>query len=138
MAEGFAPATAEAVLNCYFPSGEGHHRADHAHIQLHTGAPGAAGTSNIAGNSTRKPVTSSFGNVASTSGATSSIVSTVAVSWTGAEVTTSETYTKCTLWTLLSGGSFLMSGSVTASAITAGDLFSISIGQLSASLVAAT
>jgi hypothetical protein len=137
MAEGFAPATAEAVLNCYFRQAN-ITAPTTPHIQLHTGAPGAAGTSNIAGNSTRKPVTSSFGNVASTSGATSSIVSTVAVSWTGAEVTTSETYTKCTLWTLLSGGSFLMSGSVTASAITAGDLFSISIGQLSASLVAAT
>lgn len=92
-------------------------------IQLHTADPGAAGTTAIAGNATRKQV--SFG--AASGGA---IANDTAVSWTSGEVDTSEDYTHWSAWTASSAGTFLWSGTVTANAVTAGDTFSIPIGDL--------
>ena len=72
-------------------------------IQLHTAAPGAAGTTAIAGNATRKQVT--FG--AAAAGLKSNDT---AISWTGAEVDSTEDYTHWTAWTLAAAGTFIMSG----------------------------
>lgn len=92
-------------------------------VQLHTGAPGAAGTANVATESTRKQVT--FG--AAASGRT--ISNTVAIEWTA--VSTTETYTHISLWTASSAGTFLGSDDLSASAaMTAGDTFRIPIGDL--------
>ncbi len=92
-------------------------------VQLHTGDPGAAGTSNAAGNTTRQQAT--FGTVAS-GGA---ISNTVAVAWTA--VSTTETYAYVSLWSASTSGTFLGSGALTQSkSVNAGDNFSLPIGDV--------
>jgi hypothetical protein len=96
-------------------------------LQLHTAEPGAAGTTAIAGNATRKQV--SFG--AASGGA---IANDVAVTWTSGEVDTSEDYTHWSAWTASSAGTFLASGVVTANAVVIGDTFTIPIGDVDLTL----
>lgn len=93
------------------------------YIKLHTGDPGAAGTANAAGNTTRKSV--SFG--AAASGVCSNDA---AISWTSGEVTTTEDYTHYSIWSASTAGTFYFSGTITANAVTAGDTFTIAIGDL--------
>lgn len=101
-------------------------------IQLHTADPGAAGTTAVAGNATRKQVT--FG--AGASGGT--ISNTVAIAWTSGEVDTAEDYTHLSLWDQdAPGGLFLGSGSMTANAVLVGDTFTMPIGDLDISLTVA-
>lgn len=90
-------------------------------IKLHIGDPGAAGTSNAAGNTTRKQATMA-------SASSGSAASTADLSWTS--VSTSETYTHFSMWTASTAGTFLWSGTVTANAVTAGDTFTITTGNL--------
>jgi len=96
-------------------------------IELHTADPGAAGTTAIAGNATRKQV--SFG--AASGGA---IANDVAVTWSAGEVDTSEDYTHWAAFTASSAGTFLASGTVTANAVTVGDTFTIPIGDIDLTL----
>ena len=92
-------------------------------VKLHTGDPGAAGTSNPAGETTRKQAT--FGSAAS-GGA---IENTAAIEWTN--VSTTETYTWISLWTASTAGTFLGRDDLSSSAaVTAGDTFRIPIGDL--------
>lgn len=113
-----ASATATAPTNIY--------------IQLHTGDPGASGTANVAGNATRKDLTSAMGTAAS-----GAITNTSAITWTAGEVDTSEDYTHWALFDASTAGTFLCSGTVTANAVTAGDEFTIPIGDLDASFATA-
>ena len=93
------------------------------YVKLHTGDPGASGTSNAAGNTTRQAGT--FGSVASGG----SISSTADVTWTN--VSTSETYSHVSFWDAVSSGTFLGSNSLSASrAVLSGDTFTITSGQL--------
>ena len=94
-------------------------------VKLHTGDPGSAGTSNAAGETTRKQA--SF--AAAASGA---ITTDAALTWTN--VSTSEDYTHFSAWTASAAGSFLCSGTITANAVTAGDTFTIATGDLDMSL----
>lgn len=97
------------------------------YAKLHLGDPGAAGTSNPATETTRQQVT--FGNAASSS----SIASTADTEWTN--VSTTETYTHVSFWDASSGGTFLGSDDLSASAaMTAGQTFRIPSGSLSVSL----
>jgi hypothetical protein len=97
------------------------------YVQLHTGDPVAAGTSNVATESDR--VQATFGNAAS-SGA---ISNTVAVEWTNVAAT--ETYTHISLWSASSAGTFVGSDDLSSSAaVTAGDTFRIPIGDLDLTL----
>lgn len=126
MAEGFAEAEANALLDQFI--------IDYSFIRLHTGAPGAAGTSNIAGNATMKDITSSFtpatGGVATTD---------VDIDWSDAEVDTSEDYTHFTLWDDAVPTTFGGSGTITANAVDAsGDSFSILAGGVTLTLTVAT
>jgi hypothetical protein len=98
-------------------------------IKLHVGDPGAAGTANAAGNTTRKDLTAAMGTAAS-----GAITNTSAITWTSGEVTTSEDYTHWSLWDNLTAGTFLCSGTMTANAVTAGDQFTIPVGDLDSSL----
>jgi hypothetical protein len=91
------------------------------YIKLHVGDPGAAGTSNAATETTRKAV--SFG--AASTGAIAS----------DAE---SQDATHFTAWDNVSAGNFLFSGTITGNAYTAGDTYTISSGNLSASLTVAS
>ena len=99
------------------------------YIQLHTGAPGAAGTSNIAGESTR---VSAGSNSAFTAPSGGSCTNSNAITWL--VVTTAETYTHVSIWSALTSGVFIASGSITANAVAIGDTFTIPIGDLTVSM----
>ena len=92
-------------------------------VQLHTADPGAAGTTAIAGNATRKQA--SFGAASGPA-----IANDTALTWTAGEVDTAEDYTHWSAWTASSAGTFLHSGTVTANAVLVGDTFTIPIGDL--------
>lgn len=102
-------------------------------VQLHTGAPGAAGTTNVAGNSTRVTCGSNPGFTSPSAGATAN---SNALNWTS--VSTTETYTHITMWSASSGGTFLYSGAITASGVTVGDNFQIAAGGISISQTVAS
>lgn len=129
MAVGYSTYTATELLDAICNNGS--FAVAQAYIQLHTGDPGAAGTSNVAGNATRKAV--SFG--AASAGA---IANDAALEWSTGEVDTSEDYTHFTLWDASSAGNFLWSGTVTANAVTAGDEFTIPIGDLDLAMTVAS
>lgn len=122
MAEGFSTTAANHALDTEF--------AIYTWAKLHIGAPGAAGTSNAAAETTRKQAT--WGSAAS--GAISNV--TTALTWTN--VAGSEDYTHISLWTASTAGTFGMSGAVTASPVTAGDTFVIAVGDLDGSLPVAS
>lgn len=122
MAEGWGPTAGNAALTSATTT--------YPWIQLHTAAPGAAGTTAVATESTRKQIswgTASGGSIANITAATT---------WTG--VAGTEQYTKCTFWTASTAGTFGFSGSVTASSVTAGDTFTINIGGIVVSLTLAS
>lgn len=121
MAEGFGAAGANTALDALL--------AAYPWVKLHTGAPGSAGTSNAATETTRKQAswTASSGGAASNSGA---------LTWTS--VAGSEDYTHFTAWSASSGGNFGFSGTVTANAVTAGNTFTIATGDLDVSVTLAS
>lgn len=100
------------------------------YVKLHTGDPGAAGTANAATETTRKQAT--FGTGAS-GGA---ISNTTAITWTG--VGGSEDYTHFTTWDASSSGSFQFSGTITANPVTAGDDFTLAVGDLDVAMAVAS
>ena len=100
------------------------------YVQLHTGAPGSAGTANIAGETTREQATGTF--IVSAGASTNP----AAINWTS--VTTAETYSYITLWSLATGGTFIASGTITANAVAIGDNFSIPIGDATISMPTAS
>ena len=99
------------------------------YIKLHTGDPGAAGTANPATETTRKAA--SFG--AASAGA---ITSDADISWTN--IAGSQDASHFTAWDNLTVGNFLFSGTITANPYTDGDTYTISSGNLSASLTVAS
>lgn len=100
------------------------------YVQLHVGAPGAAGTANPAGNTVRQAA----GGFNTPSGGSTS--NTSAVNWTA--VSTNETYTHVSVWSASSGGTFIASGAITAGAILAGQNFQIPAGGMNVSLPVAS
>jgi len=125
VATGFAAATANAILNALCRS-TAWSEPDAVYIQLHTGDPGSAGTSNAATETAR--VQATFGTNAS-GGA---ISNTAALEWTN--VAGTEDYTHYSAWDASSSGNFLFSGPITANAVTTGDTFTIETGDLDVSL----
>ena len=99
------------------------------YIKLHVGDPGSAATANAATETTRKSV--SF--AAASAGA---IVSDADISWTN--ISGSQDATHFSAWDSLTAGNFLFSGTITGNAYTAGDTYTISSGNLSASLTVAS
>ena len=98
------------------------------YAQLHTASPGAAGTSNIAGNATRKQVT-----LAAASGG--AVVSSAELRWSTSEVDTSETYTHVAFFDASSSGNFIGDDDLPSGvAVIAGDEFFIAAGDVSLSL----
>ena len=91
-------------------------------LKLHTGDPGAAGTSNAAANTTRVAVTCS----AASGGA---ITNSAAVSWT--TVPNAETYSHWSAWDASTAGTFLCSDDLAvARTVAIGDDFEIAAGEL--------
>ncbi len=125
MAEGLSSTVANNILNALCRS-TAWTEPDAVYVQLHTAAPGAAGTTAVANETDR--VQATFGTNAS--GGT--ISNTAALTWTG--VSGSEDYAYFTAWDASTSGNFLFSGAVTANAVTAGDDFTIPIGDLDVSL----
>ena len=99
------------------------------YIKLHVGDPGANGTANAATETTRKSV--SF--AAASDGA---IASDADISWTN--IAGSQDATHFTAHDASTSGNFLFSGTITGNAYTAGDTYTISSGNLSASLTVAS
>ena len=95
-------------------------------VKLHIGDPGAAGASNVAGNTTRVAVTCS---AASAGGITNS----ADINWTN--VNTAETYSHVSFWSATSAGTFLGSDDLAVARLVAiGDNFTISAGSLTLAL----
>jgi hypothetical protein len=129
MAENISTGVANSVLGLIL-NGATFIGFSGVYVQLHTGAPGAVGTANIAGNNVRQAA----GTMAAPSGGATT--NSGAVNWTA--VSTSETYSKVSLWSAPSGGTFIASGSITAAAIVAGQNFQIPAGGMSVSLPVAS
>jgi hypothetical protein len=117
MAVGFSTAAANTHLD--------NTGSTYPWVKLHVGDPGAAGTSNVATETTRKQAT--WASAAAASKATSADLV-----WTN--VAGTEDYTHFSLWTASSAGSFGGSGTITANAVTSGDTFTIPSGQLTLTL----
>jgi len=100
-------------------------------VQLHVSDPGAAGTSGIAGNATRKLPT--FPAAANGQKSNDAVVS-----WTAGEVDTSEDYTHWTGWTASFGGTFIGSGLKIANAVVVGDVYTVPVGSFVLTLTIAT
>lgn len=121
MAVGLASGIANSILDALCRSVTWTEPAAF-YVKLHTGDPGAAGTSNAATETTRQAVTFS----AASSGA---ITNSAAVEWTS--VSTTETYSHVSFWDASSAGTFLGSDDLAASkAVDAGDDFTIPAGDL--------
>lgn len=129
MAIGLAASTSNAVLDWLVNAGDPVARTS-VWIQLHTADPGAAGTTAVAGNNVRKDVTAVFSPAAS-----GAVTNDVAVSW--ASVSTSEDYTHYSLWSASTLGTFYLSGTITANPVTAGDTFTLNIGDIDLTLTTA-
>lgn len=99
------------------------------YVKLHTGDPGANGTSNAATETTRKAA--SFG--ASSAG---TLTSDADITWTN--IAGSQDATFFTAWDNVSAGNFLFSGSINGNAYTAGDTYVIPSGSLTVSLTIAS
>lgn len=121
MSVGWGPTAATAALAAQLPL--------YPWIQLHTGAPGADGTSNIATESTRKQVT--WGTPVSGSGAS-------ATDLTWLNVAGTETYLYWSAWTAASSGTFGFSGTLSALPKTAGQTFLLPAGGLVVAVTLAT
>lgn len=129
MADGASSTLVNALLASIL-NGTAFTTYTNPYVQLHTGAPGSAGTSNVAGESTREQAAGTF----IISGG--STTNPDAVNWTS--VSTAETYTNVSLWSLATGGTFLASGTITANAVEVGDNFSIPIGDMTISMPTAS
>lgn len=128
MAEGLAVGVANSLLDALF-NATNYTAPTGAWVQLHTAAPGAAGTTAVATESTR--VQGSFS--AGASGATSNDAE---LDWT--DVAGTETYTHVSVWSAATAGTFLCSGTITANAVTAGDNFSLPVGDIDVSFTVAS
>ena len=124
MAVGLASAVAASMLDAFL-NATAYTGPANVYLKLHVGDPGAAGAANAAVETTRKEVT--FG--AASGGA---ITSDNAPSWTN--VAGTEDYTHVSLWTAAAAGTFQGSGTVTASAVTAGDTFTLAVADVDMNL----
>ena len=113
MAVGFSTAAANSLLDTLVST--------YSWVKLHVGDPGASGTSNAATETARKQPTWA-------SAANASKASSADVTWTS--VAGSEDFTHFSLWTASTNGSFGGSGIITANAVTAGDTFTLTSGNL--------
>lgn len=103
MTVGLAAAQANAFLNVYRNTAAS--AVATPFVQLHTGDPGAAGTSNVATTNTRNAITWAAASAGSMSLSSLS-------DFTGAA---SETITHVSLWTASTAGTFLQSFALSAS-----------------------
>lgn len=121
MAIGVAAATLNSWLNATFRN-VAYSQPAEVWFKLHTGDPGSAGTSNAAGETTRKQ-----GTFSAASGGT--LTTSAALDWTN--VSTAETYSHWSAWTASTGGTFLCSDDLaTSRTVAVGDNFTIAAGDI--------
>jgi hypothetical protein len=121
MATGLKATVANSLLDALFRA-TNYTAPTAVWIKLHTGDPGAAGTSNAATETTRKQATFS----AASSGA---ITTSADLTWTN--VSTTETVSHWSAWDASTAGNFICSDDLaSAKALTAGDTFTIASGDL--------
>lgn len=132
MAVGLSVANANSFLDWLFNGTAMPAAPAGCWIQLHTADPGAAGTTAVAGNATRKDLRAAMANASG-----GAITSDTVITWTSGEVDTSEDYTHWTAWSANAAGTFLASGLVTANAVTTADEFSIPVGDFDAAFIVA-
>lgn len=132
MAVGMSEFTVDSIFNAIFNNTS--FVVTQAYMQLHIGDPGAAGTSNVATETTRKSL--SMGTPAAPSAGTVTISNDAAVTWSG--IAGSQDATHYSLWDASTSGNFLGSGTITANAYTAGDTLNFAIGDIDISLPVAT
>jgi len=95
-------------------------------VKLHLGDPGSAGTASPAANTSRQQATFS-------AAAAGSMTTSADLTW--AAVSTTETYSHVSFWDASTAGTFLGSDDLAAArAVTAGDTFVISAGQLTVAI----
>ena len=99
------------------------------YVKLHVGDPGSAATANAATETTRKSVSFAVASAGA-------IASDADISWTN--ISGSQDATHFSAWDSLTAGNFLFSGTITGNAYTAGDTYTITSGNLSASLTVAS
>lgn len=117
MAEGLTTAGANTALDAVL--------AAYPWIKPHIGAPGASGTANAAGETTRKQAT--FGSA-------SNNVATNTNTLTWSTVAATEDWTHYSGWSAATNGTCGHTGTVTANAVTAGDDMVVNVGGLSTSI----
>lgn len=122
MAEGWGATAANSAVTTLINA--------YPWIKLHIGAPGSAGTSNPATETTRKQIT------AVTTAAGGSISNNNALTWTA--IAGSQDATQFTAWDASTAGNFGYSGVVTANAYNAGDTLTIAALGLTVSVVLAS
>lgn len=123
MAEGFSAAAANATLAALL-QGTSFSLAQ-AWVKFHIGAPGAAGTSNPAGETRRVQCTTKFG----TAPASGVIVNDAAIGPL-TSVSTTEVWSHWSLWDASTAGAFWFSGTLTGGSVTIGDTVTISSGAM--------
>lgn len=123
--------TANGWLNATRTGGSSYTAPTTCYVQLHTGDPGASGTSNVSvGSTTRNTVTH---NAASSGSIT---LSAMGGTWTNGG--TSETLTHISVWSASSAGTFFYSVALTASqAWASGNTFTLNSLTVSISPLAA-
>jgi hypothetical protein len=121
MAEGFSTAAANTALDSLITA--------YPWLKLHVGAPGAAGTSNPATETTRKNPTFSAATGAAKTTSADAVWTTVAGT---------EDYTHISGWSASTAGNFGWSGTITANPVTAGDTFTLAAGDVDLSLPVAS
>lgn len=100
-APGLSTANADLALNAAVGTNAGY-------VQLHTGDPGSAGTSNVSSVTTRESVTWGSASAASVSSSSEP-------AWTSWAGTNGEVVTDVSLWSASSSGTFGLSAALTAS-----------------------
>lgn len=121
MADGLSAAVAQAALNTVVGT-------DAAWVQLHTGAPGSAGTSNVSSNTTREAVS---WNSASGSGP-ATVTASSEPAWTNWAGTNGEVDTDLSFWSASSSGTFGFSMQLSASVtMDTGDSLTLTSLQVS-------
>jgi hypothetical protein len=94
------------------------------YVKLHIGDPGEAGTSNASASTTRK--------VASWAAASAGTIATnTTLTWSGADLTATETLTHISVWDASTAGNHLWNGPLAAPYnVNAGDTFTLTSGTV--------
>jgi hypothetical protein len=122
MAAGFGPSGAGTALDALV--------AGFPWVQLHTASPGAAGTTSVATETTRK---TTAWNATGTDGI---VENSGAISWTNIAGTQDASH--FTNWSASTAGNFGFSGTVTANGYVAGDTLSVAAGAIVVSVTLAS